>query len=70
MTKKCDLKLEIAGLTTIGPKGQIVIPKDVRSRLGIETGDQFVVLIKNGQYLWLVQNEDIASVMEYVESEK
>ena len=29
--------------TRLSSKGQIVIPEDIRIRLGLETGDQFVV---------------------------
>ncbi|MFA4930589.1 MAG: AbrB/MazE/SpoVT family DNA-binding domain-containing protein [Patescibacteria group bacterium] len=31
------------GTTTIGPKGQIVIPSKLRQELKIKTGDQFIV---------------------------
>jgi AbrB family looped-hinge helix DNA binding protein len=32
------------GITTVGPKGQVVIPVEARKRLGIEPGDKIVVL--------------------------
>lgn len=70
MSDKCDMKLKLVGLTTIGPKWQVVIPKDVRDQLGIKSWDQFAVLIKNNKYVWLVQSEDLANLMEYIEEEK
>ncbi len=32
------------GSTTIGPKGQVVIPSKLRKELKIKTGDQFIVI--------------------------
>jgi AbrB family looped-hinge helix DNA binding protein len=33
--------------TKLSSKGQVVIPEEVRNRLGLEEGDQFVVLGEN-----------------------
>jgi AbrB family looped-hinge helix DNA binding protein len=33
-----------AGTTTLSSKGQVVIPEEIRSRLGLKTGAQFVVV--------------------------
>lgn len=33
----------------IGPKGQIVIPKEVREMFGLSTGDNLVLLADKGQ---------------------
>jgi AbrB family looped-hinge helix DNA binding protein len=34
----------LAGTATVGPKGQVVIPVDVREKMGITSGDKLVVL--------------------------
>jgi len=36
--------METVSLTRLSSKGQVVIPESVRKRLGLESGDQFVVL--------------------------
>lgn len=66
--EKCELK--IVGVATVWPKGQIVIPKEIRSSLDIDTGDSFVVILKDSKYIWLVRNEDMSELMAYVKSEE
>lgn len=36
--------IELAGRVTIGPRGQVVIPADVREKLGLKTGDHMLAL--------------------------
>lgn len=33
----------------VGPKGQVVVPKAIRERVGIHPGDEVVVLEANGE---------------------
>jgi len=66
--KKCSLK--IAGLVTVWPKGQIVIPKDIRDAMQVETGTQLVLVIKDGEHLGLIKNENIEELKKYIESEQ
>lgn len=48
ITKQNKKTCEVAmyGTVTVGSKGQIVIPKDVRTKLGIESGESLIVLTK------------------------
>ncbi len=36
--------IELAGTVTLGPKGQVVIPADIRERMAIVPGDKLVAL--------------------------
>ncbi|MDD3646084.1 MAG: AbrB/MazE/SpoVT family DNA-binding domain-containing protein [Candidatus Gracilibacteria bacterium] len=64
----CDIKL--LGTVTIGPKGQIVIPKEIRDKLALESGDSMSVLLKDDKFIGLVRNKDLNELMEFVNSEK
>jgi AbrB family looped-hinge helix DNA binding protein len=41
---KSDQHFRLAGTGTVGPKGQVVIPADVRESMGIKPGDKLVTL--------------------------
>jgi AbrB family looped-hinge helix DNA binding protein len=62
--KKCDVKL--CWVVTVWPKGQIVIPKEIRDGIGIESGDSMAILLNAGKYIGLVRNEDVSELMEYI----
>lgn len=36
--------IDLAGTVTVGPKGQVVIPVEVRADMGIEPGDKLLAL--------------------------
>lgn len=45
----------------VGPKGQVVIPSDIREMLGIRPGEQVVVEVDDGNVVIKRKEESIAS---------
>ncbi|MFK7780319.1 MAG: AbrB/MazE/SpoVT family DNA-binding domain-containing protein [Candidatus Gracilibacteria bacterium] len=68
MLKKM-INLKIVGTTSMGTRGQIVIPKEIRDKLNLEPGDNMVVLMKDNKYIGLVKNDNIGDLMKYITSE-
>jgi AbrB family looped-hinge helix DNA binding protein len=56
-----------AATTKLSSKGQVVIPEEIRSRLGLETGAQFVVVgDRDVVILKVIQAPDVAEFDELV----
>jgi AbrB family looped-hinge helix DNA binding protein len=61
---KINFEVKDYGLTTIGVRGQVVIPKKIRSALKIKTGEQFLVLVNNKQAIVLIKAENFAKIVK------
>lgn len=57
---------EKVGVTTVGDKGQIVIPAKARKLFSIKTGDQLVVLGDEAQGLALLKSENFLQMAEII----
>lgn len=57
------------GSVTVGTKGQVVIPKEVREALDIEPGDTLVVVTKHNKAIGMVKTDDMEAFMEYIQKE-
>lgn len=64
---KCSIKL--CWTTTIWPKWQIIIPKEIRDKLNLNPWDSITILLKDDKYIWIVKNDDLTELLEYVKSE-
>jgi AbrB family looped-hinge helix DNA binding protein len=55
--------------TKMSSKGQVVIPEDVRNRLGLKSGDRFMVIGEDGVVvLKALQMPDLSEFDELIES--
>lgn len=60
-------KPKLWGVTTIGEKGQIVIPSKLREELAIDKGDQFIVVTKE-KFIGLIREQDMTGMLrEWIE---
>jgi AbrB family looped-hinge helix DNA binding protein len=64
---ECGIKMY--GTVVVGSKGQIVIPKDVREELHIDSGDAMVVVTKHGRAIGMVKADDLPEFMDYMKRE-
>ena len=65
--EKCEMKL--CWVSSVWPKGQIVIPKEIRETLWIQAGDSFAIVLKDNKYIGLVRNQDMQELMAYMKTE-
>ncbi|PIY95572.1 MAG: AbrB family transcriptional regulator [Candidatus Kerfeldbacteria bacterium CG_4_10_14_0_8_um_filter_42_10] len=66
MKKERDSKL--CGTTTIGERGQVVIPANIRKRMDLKTGDKLLVFCKFDQIIGLIKAKDLNSFLDRMSS--
>lgn len=54
-----SMKEKLEDMVKVSSKGQIIIPKDLRERLGVKTGEKLLVLSRNGEIL-LKKTEEVS----------
>lgn len=65
-----DYTLRICGTGNIGTKWQIVIPKEARDAMWIGAWDSVTFVLRDEKILWVIPNNSIQNLMDYIESEK
>lgn len=66
---KCNTNaLKILWVVTVWPKGQIVIPKEIRDTLHITPWKKFIALLKDEKYLWFVDHADMQDLKNYIDN--
>ncbi|MGE4443620.1 MAG: AbrB/MazE/SpoVT family DNA-binding domain-containing protein [Candidatus Altimarinota bacterium] len=62
--------LKLGGVLTIGSKGQIVIPKEVRDALYLSPGSDVAIFYSvDKQHIGLVKNDDLQKIIDFARSE-
>jgi len=62
-------KVKICSTSSVGPKWQVVIPKEIRDKIGINTWDKVVILLRNDKFVWIVKANDLTNLLEYAKAE-
>lgn len=55
----------ICGVASIGPRGQIVIPKEARDKLNLQEGERFLVIEHHGKII-LAPEKAMKAMVEQV----
>ena len=66
---KASAGVKMHGSVTVGTKGQIVIPKDVRDMLDIAEGDTLMTMTKYGKFVGFIKAEDMEEFIDLLKSE-
>ncbi len=66
---KATIGVKMHGSVTVGTKGQIVIPKDVRDMLDIREGDMLMTMTKYGKFVGFIKAEDMEKFIELLKTE-
>lgn len=58
--------IESLGSTTLGKRGQVVIPAEIRKKMGLEPGNNFIALLVDGSIVFLPAEraEEVISQLE------
>ena len=62
-------EMKIYGKVTVWPKSQIVIPKEVRTLIGINPGDDLMIVSKWKMAIAMVKSDDVQKFLQYMKSE-
>lgn len=57
-------KPEFWGLTSVGERGQVVIPAGTRKRLDLKKGDKLVVITRGEKFIGMVKAEEITGFLK------
>lgn len=62
--------MRLCGTANIWSKWQIVIPKDVRETLWLQTWDSVSFMLKDEKFLGVIPNDGVEELLNYISSEK
>ena len=64
-----DIDVRMHGSVTVGTKGQIVIPKEVRDMLDIHEWETLLTITKYGKFVGFIKTEDVQEFIELLKAE-
>ena len=64
------MKEKFAGISRVGEKGQIVIPKEAREMFNIKPGDNLIVLCDRKKGMAIVKSEILESTIDKIMPDK
>lgn len=64
--KRMQAKDKLYGTTTMGARGQLVIPAAARKDMNLKPGDQIVVMGKFGKVLGLMKTDSMRSFVQTI----
>ena len=64
--KKLMEQDKLYGTTTMGAKGQVVIPAEARKELNLKPGDQLLVMGRFGKALGLMKTDELSGIINMI----
>lgn len=65
MSKELEMpEIKSYGMTTMGERGQVVIPKEIRDKINIKPGDKFLVFLKANAVVAFIKPEKFDKLIE------
>lgn len=63
---KEEHSMKVSGTTTIGERGQVVIPAEIRKVMNLKTGDKLLVFCKFEKFIGLIKAVDLDQFLEKI----
>lgn len=57
-----------SGTTTVGERGQVVIPADIREKMQLKTGDKLFVFMRSNRFIGLIRTQDFDTFLDKMTS--
>ena len=54
----------VSGTTTVGERGQVVIPADIRGAMKLKVGEKLLVFSKHDRFIGLIRATDVDVMLE------
>lgn len=64
-----EREMRMHASVTVGAKGQVVIPKEVRDMLNLNEGDNLLTITKYGKFVGFIKTEDLEEFVELIRAE-